>query len=222
MDSTSTAEQAAVTLGNSHRQTEPSTMSLLADILHPVCATSETTASDQHILFQNQTGDTQLPLPGLAHLADLRTYFPNHAITGHLLYHFFECSSIPWTWSIIYKPVFDTRYVTFSSSSQPPSLDFVALLAMVCACSLQFLPASSADVCTHLSQISLVSSDYFQDALFHEYKPGRTILKERLYEFSRSILLYYDSLPPSLERIQAQALLSIYQLVWLFQLHAEL
>jgi hypothetical protein len=48
---------------------------------------------------------------------------------------------------MIHKPVFDSCYVTFSSGHHPPSFDFIALLAMVCASSLQFLPATPADVC---------------------------------------------------------------------------
>ncbi|KAF9468867.1 fungal-specific transcription factor domain-containing protein [Collybia nuda] len=128
-------------------------------------------------------------------LTDLRSHFPNHAITGHLLYHFFEHSSIPWLWSMIHKPVFDSYYVTFSSGQHPPSFDFIALLAMVCASSLQFLPKTPAD-----------------QALFSDYGPGRDVLKRRLYEFSRSILVFNHSLSPSLEHVQALILLAIYQL----------
>lgn len=83
---------------------------------------------------------------GLAALEELRAHFPNHAITGHLLFHFFESSSIPWLWAVVHKPVFDNCYLTFSSGSHPPSLGFIALLAIVCVCSLQTLPVSDADV----------------------------------------------------------------------------
>ncbi|RDB23208.1 putative transcriptional regulatory protein C1F7.11c [Hypsizygus marmoreus] len=136
----------------------------------------------------------QLP-SNAAPLTDLRTHFPNHAITAHLLYHFFEHSSIPWLWPIIYKPVFDTCYITFSSGPQSPPLDFLALLAILCASSLQFLPEGSVD-----------------PAFFYDYGPGRDVLKQRLFEFSRSILYSDDSAPPSLERIQAMMLLATYQL----------
>lgn len=127
----------------------------MAEIIHQVnnILGLVITAANPSLPFQIRVGHSQHPSSGLVPLADLRTHFPNHAITGHLLYHFFEHSSIPWLWSILHKPIFDTCYVTFSSGPQPPSIDFIALLAMVCACSLQFLPETSADVRTHLSNI---------------------------------------------------------------------
>lgn len=116
---------------------------------------------------------------------------------------------------MIHKPVFDRCYVTFSSGHHPPSFDFIALLAMVCASSLQFLPATPADVCAlpciHPPSLNLLL--YLQQAVFSEYVPGREVLKKRLYEFSRSILVFNHSLSPSLEHVQALVLLAIYQLV---------
>ncbi|KAF8076109.1 fungal-specific transcription factor domain-containing protein [Lyophyllum atratum] len=171
---------AASALGQLSRQASPGSLTAagpMAEIINQI------RTRQQH--------DVPDPTP----LANLRTHFPNHAITGHLLFHFFEQSSIPWLWPIIHKPIFDACYVTFSSGPQSPPLDFLALLAILCASSLQFLPASSAD-----------------PGIFYEYGPGRDVLKQRLFEFARSVLLDSNSASPSLERIQALMLLAIYQL----------
>ncbi|KAF8897269.1 fungal-specific transcription factor domain-containing protein [Infundibulicybe gibba] len=145
--------------------------------------------------FMSHTHDGHGHTPSaLSALAELRTHFPNHAITGHLLYFFFNHSSMPWLWVVVHKPTFDTCFLAFSSGHHPPSLDFIALLAMMCTTSLQFLPESPADA-----------------SIFADYEAGRVVLKQRLYDFSRSVL-HDDVLFPTLERVEALLLLAVYQL----------
>lgn len=71
--------------------------------------------------------------------------FPTYGIRTYLLTHYFDKSSIHWIYPIVHRPVFDACYVAFAAG-QPQSLDFMALLAIVCASSLQFLPETSSDV----------------------------------------------------------------------------
>lgn len=154
----------------------------------------------------SQQNSSKLPLPLTSHgpvlssydqqgLADLQNHFPNHTITSRLLAHFFAESTVPWLWDVIDKPMFDNCYHTFSMGHCAPSMDFIALLAMVCAISLQFLPETPAN-----------------STLFTDYQHGRGVLKERMYDFSCSILLHNPAPVPSLERIQALILLSLFQL----------
>lgn len=145
---------------------------------------------------------------------NLQTHFPNHAITSFLLSHFFDRSSIHWLWSVIHRPVFDKCYMSFSSSLPAPSLDFLALLALVCASSLQFLPETEQDVRPILFLQEVLSDRaIFQASIFSAYELGRHVLRERLYNFSRSVLIPNDAIVVSLERVQALALLALYQSV---------
>jgi hypothetical protein len=43
-----------------------------------------------------------------------------------------------------------------------------------------------------------------------DYTPGRHVLRQRLYDFSRSILIGSANTPPTIDRIQALALHSLY------------
>lgn len=133
------------------------------------------------------------PIPA----SDLQCHFPNQKITTFLLSHYFDRSSIHWLFPVIHRPCFENSYRTCSSGGLPPSVEFIALLAITCATALQFLPETDEDV-----------------TLFADYAPGRKVLQQRLVEFSRSVLLSCtESIYPhsSLERIQALTLFSIYQ-----------
>ncbi|TFK43231.1 fungal-specific transcription factor domain-containing protein [Crucibulum laeve] len=128
--------------------------------------------------------------------AELRALFPNHSIINNLLHYFFSESTIPWLWSILHKPMFDSSYVIFSGNvNHHLAFDFNALLAIVCALALQFLPQTSGN-----------------NALFLGYEPGREVLKKRLYDFSCNLVLPNNTLAPTIERIQYLAFLSIYEL----------
>ncbi|KAH8105931.1 fungal-specific transcription factor domain-containing protein [Cristinia sonorae] len=102
-------------------------------------------------------------------------------------------SSITWLWPIVHRPVFDQCYMAFAAG-QPQSLDFMALLAIVCASSLQFLPENQKDAAT-----------------FADYPYGRHVLQRRLYDLARMLLVTPQFTPyPSIERIQALVLFSVY------------
>jgi len=91
-------------------------------------------------------------------------------------------------------------------------MDFIALLAMVCAISLQFLPETPANVSYTVCNLKHTCT-FKQSTLFTDYQHGRGVLKGRMYDFSCSILLHNPAPMPSLERIQALMLLSLFQLV---------
>ncbi|THH20158.1 hypothetical protein EW146_g1162 [Bondarzewia mesenterica] len=130
-----------------------------------------------------------------AQLSDLRSHFPNRKITAFLLKYFFEESSVHWQYRLVLRPCFEHYYNTFSTGPIPPSIEFTALLAIMCATSLQFLPESDDDV-----------------ARFAEYPQGRHVLKKRLYDFTRSVLLTAATPPiSSIERIRALMVFSVYQ-----------
>ncbi|ETW83845.1 hypothetical protein HETIRDRAFT_415584 [Heterobasidion irregulare TC 32-1] len=96
---------------------------------------------------------------------------------------------------MIHRPYFNNCYTTFSNGPIPPSLEFTALLAIVCATALQFLPESDED-----------------EFIFADYPQGRQILKKRMYDFTRSVLVTTASPPvSSIERIRALTLFSVYQ-----------
>lgn len=78
-----------------------------------------------------------------AALSSLRSQFPNHVITNHLIFNYFVHSSVHWLYPIISKMEFDEAYHMFSSAS---SLDFVSLLALVCSISMQFMSQTSNEV----------------------------------------------------------------------------
>lgn len=84
---------------------------------------------------------------------DYMPHFPNPEITSFLLTHYFDHSSIHWIWPIVHRPVFDTCYTSFVAGTNPQSLDFVALLAIILATSLQYLPESSQDVRTIIHRL---------------------------------------------------------------------
>lgn len=83
---------------------------------------------------------------GASYLSDLHQHFPNRKITNFLVKYFFEESSVHWQYLMIHRPYFNNCYTTFSNGPIPPSLEFTALLAIVCATALQFLPESDEDV----------------------------------------------------------------------------
>jgi len=119
--------------------------------------------------------------------------FPSHGIRTFLLTHFFDRSSVHWIWPIVHRPVFDGCYMTFTAG-QPQSLDFMALLAIICASALQFLPESQQDAAT-----------------FAEFTYGRHVLQRRLFDIARMLLIAPQFVPyPSIERIQGLVLLAIY------------
>ncbi|KIM90631.1 hypothetical protein PILCRDRAFT_916 [Piloderma croceum F 1598] len=128
-------------------------------------------------------------------LVDLQNIFPNFNIVAFLLDHYFQATSIHWLWPIVHRPGFDSVYRAFQSGSHHPTLDFHALVAILCACALQFLPDTN-DTTLSLS----------------DYAPGRHVLRQRLLDFSRSVLININVLnpPPTVERIQASALHALY------------
>ncbi|KAI0291749.1 fungal-specific transcription factor domain-containing protein [Russula brevipes] len=133
---------------------------------------------------------TQTPLSG-----ELKRHFPNQKITAFLLSYYFDRSSSHWVFPVIHRPCFENCYRTFSSGALPPTLEFIALLAITCATALQFLPETDED-----------------STLFADYVPGRKVLEERLLEFSRCVLFAWTEYPlSSLERVQALALFAMYQ-----------
>jgi uncharacterized membrane protein YbaN (DUF454 family) len=79
-------------------------------------------------------------------LSELQRHFPNQKITTFLLSYYFDKSSAHWIMPVIHRPYFESYYRTFSSGPLPPSLEFIALLAITCATALQFLPESDEDV----------------------------------------------------------------------------
>jgi hypothetical protein len=82
------------------------------------------------------------PIPA----SDLQYHFPNRKITTFLLSHYFDKSSIHGLLPVIHRPCFETCYRTCSSGGLPPSVEFIALLAITCATALQFLPETDEDV----------------------------------------------------------------------------
>ncbi|KAI0081682.1 hypothetical protein K474DRAFT_1129188 [Panus rudis PR-1116 ss-1] len=130
--------------------------------------------------------------PPAAH--QLLAQFPSYTIRSYLLTNFFDYSSFHWLWPIIHRPVFDGCYMAFSQGTHPQSLDFIALLAIVCASSLQFLPETPQDATT-----------------FASYPYGRHVLQTKLFEMARTLLLApHHPTFPSIERIQASLLLAVY------------
>ncbi|TFY72108.1 hypothetical protein EVG20_g907 [Dentipellis fragilis] len=128
---------------------------------------------------------------------DLGGHFPNQKITNFLMTYFFESSSVHWLWPFIHRPCFESYYRTFSSAPLPPSIEFTALLAVTCATALQFLPETDQDAIT-----------------FADYPQGRHVMRQRLYEFARSVLVASTHPPTSsIERVQALGLFAIYQWV---------
>ncbi|KAI9508667.1 fungal-specific transcription factor domain-containing protein [Russula earlei] len=128
-------------------------------------------------------------------LSELHLHFPNQKITAFLLSFYFNKSSSHWLCPVIHRPSFENWYRTFSSGELPPTLEFVALLAITCATALQFLPETEDDA-----------------TLFAEYTPGRQVLEQRLVDFSRSVLFTCTGSPiSSFERIQALTLFAMYQ-----------
>ncbi|KAA1466296.1 hypothetical protein DENSPDRAFT_831104 [Dentipellis sp. KUC8613] len=126
---------------------------------------------------------------------DLGGHFPNQKITNFLMTYFFESSSVHWLWPFIHRPCFESYYRTFSSAPLPPSIEFTALLAVTCATALQFLPETEQDAIT-----------------FADYPQGRHVMRQRLYEFARSVLVASTHPPTSsIERVQALGLFAIYQ-----------
>jgi hypothetical protein len=82
------------------------------------------------------------PIPA----SDLQCNFPNQKITTFLLSHYFDRSSVHWLFPVIHRPCFESCYRTCSSGGLPPSVEFIALLAITCATALQFLPETDEDV----------------------------------------------------------------------------
>jgi uncharacterized membrane protein YbaN (DUF454 family) len=76
----------------------------------------------------------------------LESHFPNQKITTFLISYYFDKSSAHWLRPVIHRPYFESYYRTISSGSLPPSLEFIALLAITCATALQFLPETDEDV----------------------------------------------------------------------------
>lgn len=79
-------------------------------------------------------------------LSELQRHFPNRRITTFLLSYYFDKSSAHWLFPVIHRPGFEAYYRTFSSGPLPPSIEFIALLAITCATALQFLPETDEDV----------------------------------------------------------------------------
>lgn len=78
---------------------------------------------------------------------ELRDVFPSYNIVTFLLGHYFNASSVHWLCPIVHRPGFDEAYLQWHHhGSHYPNPDFHALLAIVCALSLQFLPESEEDV----------------------------------------------------------------------------
>jgi hypothetical protein len=82
------------------------------------------------------------PIPA----SDLQCHFPNQKITTFLLSHYFDRSLVHWLLPVIHRPCFENCYRTCSSGGLPPSVEFIALLAITCATALQFLPETDEDV----------------------------------------------------------------------------
>lgn len=82
------------------------------------------------------------PIPA----SDLQCHFPNQKITTFLLSYYFDRSSVHWLFPVIHRPCFESGYRTCSSGGLPPSVEFIALLAITCATALQFLPETDEDV----------------------------------------------------------------------------
>ena len=76
-------------------------------------------------------------------------HFPNQKITTFLLSYYFDRSSVHWIFPIIHRPCFENYYRTCSSGQLPPTVEFIALLAITCATALQFLPETDDDVRSH-------------------------------------------------------------------------
>jgi hypothetical protein len=78
--------------------------------------------------------------------SELQRDFPNQKITAFLLSYYFDRSSVHWMFPIIHRPCFEDCYRTCSSGELPPTIEFIALLAITCATALQFLPETDEDV----------------------------------------------------------------------------
>ncbi|KAI0796760.1 fungal-specific transcription factor domain-containing protein [Abortiporus biennis] len=118
---------------------------------------------------------------------------PDHGIRVFLLTHYFDHSSVHWIWPVIHRPIFDISYIALHGGNHP-SLDYIALLAIVLALSLQFLLPSTQDA-----------------SIFRTYTPGRYELQRRMVDIARSLLLSPSFTPlPSVERVQGCVLFAIY------------
>lgn len=63
-----------------------------------------------------------------------------------LVDYFFQTSTVHWHLSILDRPVFEASLRHYSSAIANANLDFIGLLAALCACSLQFLPDGGREV----------------------------------------------------------------------------
>lgn len=90
-------------------------------------------------------------------LPDLQYHFPNQKITTSLFSYYFDRSSAHWVFPVIHRPCFENYYRTCSSGELPPTVEFIALLAITCATALQFLPETDEDVRSLISTYRMYS-----------------------------------------------------------------
>jgi hypothetical protein len=143
--STGHAVQVAATALNQLSQQEvPDTYCPFDEMIQSVCPFffPREFGYQYEILVQFRGFGTPMPLSEL----QLECHFPNQKITTFLLSYYFDKSSAHWIRPVIHRPYFESYYRTISSGSLPPSLEFIALLAITCATALQFLPETDEDV----------------------------------------------------------------------------
>ena len=206
------AVQAAATALNQLSQQEaPDTQSPIATMLQSVSPSLRRLIYLVRYVLHQQFRGYATPML----LSELQRHFPNQKITTFLLSYYFDKSSVHWLLPVIHRPCFEAYYRTFSSGPLPPSIEFVALLAITCATALQFLPETDENVCFSASLLMCACIVNKQKAvIFADYPSGRQALEQRLVDFSRSVLFTCTEYPlSSLERIQALALFSMYQWV---------
>jgi hypothetical protein len=135
---------AATALNQLSQQDVPDTYHPFASMILPVCSFSQ-----RYIFFTSRCASLRQfrgfgTLPTTS--SELQRDFPNQKITTFLLSYYFDRSSVHWMFPIIHRPCFESCYRTFSSGELPPTIEFIALLAITCATALQFLPETDEDV----------------------------------------------------------------------------
>src|ERR1700742_3125843 len=81
-------------------------------------------------------------------LAQFNDYMPEPKIAHFLQSHFFEKSSFHWLWPILNKHCFEVCNSTGTTLERhlSPNIEFYAVVCMVFAIALQFLPETNEDV----------------------------------------------------------------------------
>ncbi|KZP00028.1 hypothetical protein CALVIDRAFT_460128, partial [Calocera viscosa TUFC12733] len=185
------AAAAAAAAGGSTSYLGPGTV---ADFLNKIGFPQQ--ANEPHV------GSVYAPLPkpgDIDHAGrpDMRPQFPPRHVTDYLINHFFGNSTLNWLYDSVHRPTFDRSYGQFWAKEETDNLDFVALLAVICASALQFLLDSEIE--------------RFMVDVPAELGTDRETLRAKLFNFSRMTLATSEhEQNPTLERLQTMLLVAIY------------